>query len=534
MKKNISKITFMSLFMSSPALAQTIPNELFTSPNTPVVTVGGFINAAAGYSKESKAYSQDRLPDTPIDANGHDSVDQLSDTSDFFGTHNRYSNKYDFANDSEIYIKVGAISDSGLKYGAIVELEADTSPNGRGNGFNADKSFIFTESRAGKFEFGNNLAANQKMKVGPSVFARASGGINGKYLEYINMPMLAHSSQLTNNAQTAVCTGGVGINGSACGQVKLPRFILIPQSPVAHGGYARGFYNGINLANSDGTYTINNDPTTHGSFNNNSLSSGNNVVNGNVNVNNGFFGQMEDATKISYYTPRVNGWQLGGSFTPDTGNTGTSAVFSGSNSGDIKNVVSWALNYSNNSGNLGFAASITGENGQFENSKAATTANGAIIRDRLNSYDAGIMLTYFGFTIGGSYGYWGTSLQANKGITSCDYNPEQDLADQTCNGTIAGKKFSGANYYTTGMAYEFGPIAFSITTMSSDFQKNKYQAQSFGVDYKMARGLMPYAEITRFKFTSNQPKALDIPSTASQQIFDNKGYVGLVGILLSF
>ncbi|MSP33985.1 MAG: porin [Rickettsiales bacterium] len=534
-KKNISKVIFALLFTSNAALAQSIPNELFQSPNTPVVTVGGFINFAAEHASQSKAYSKDRLPDTPVDADGQNTHATLTDATEFYGTPNRYSSKTNFANDSEIYIKVGAISDSGLKYGAIVELEADTTPNGRGNGFNADKSFIFTESQAGKFEFGNNLAANQKMKVGPSVFARAAGGINGKYLEYINTPMLAHSTQVENAGGVAVCQGGVGTAVANCANVKMPRFILIPQSPVGHGGYAKGFYNGTSITNSDGNYNNNANPAVHGSFNNNSLITGNNVVNNGLGIKNGSFGQMEDATKISYYTPRINGWQLGGSFTPDTGNTGTSAVINGNNAGNIKNVVSWALNYSNNIGNLGFATSVTGENGQFQNSKAATTVDGAIIRDRLNSYDAGIMVTYFGFTIGGSYGYWGTSLQQNKGIYSCDYNSEQTLAAQNCSDPITkGKKFAGAKYYTTGLAYEFGPIAFSITTISSNFQKNKYQAQSFGIDYKMARGLMPYIEVTKFKFTSNQPHASDIASTATKQIFDNKGYVGLVGVLFAF
>ena len=520
--------------------AQSIPNELLQSPNSPIVAVGGFINATAVYRSQSKAYSQDRLPDAVLDADGKVDVANNSVTNNTLGTHNRYSSNNDFVNDSEIYVKVGAISDSGLKYGAIVELEADTTPNGRGNGFNADKSFIFTESRAGKFEFGNNLAANQKMKVGPAVFARAAGGINGKYLEHINTPILANSSQFPAGT-TTVCSGSAGISATGaasanCAQVKLPRFILIPQSPVGHGGYAQGFYNGNGAQNSDGTYKLTTDSDQHGSFNHNNLQNSGNAVNqtsAGLGIKNGSFGQMEDATKISYYTPRINGWQLGSSFTPNTGDTGTSAVISGNNSGNIVNVISWGLNYSNNLGNLGVAMSATGEHGQFQNSKLPATAANQIIRDRLDAYDAGLMFTYFGFTIGGSYGYWGTSLQPNKGIYSCNYNAEQSLLAQTCSGATAGKKFAGASYYTTGLAYEFGPVAFSLTTMSSNFQQNKYEAQSLGIDYKIARGLMPYIEVTKFKFTANQPKTSDT-TTAVNQILNNQGYVGLVGILLAF
>lgn len=522
-KKNLLKIIFASLFASSSALAQAISNELLQSSNTPVVTVGGFINFDAVKTSQSKAYSQERLPDAVLNANG-----QVITAA---GTVNPYSSQNNLTNDSEIYIKVGAISDSGLKYGAVVEFEANTAINGVDSIFGARKSFIFTESRAGKFEFGNNLAANQKMKVGPSIFARAAGGINGKYLEHINAPMLANSTQVNNGVNT-ICNGGVGAD--ACLQVKLPRFILIPQSPVAHGGYAQGFYNGNNAQNSDGVYSFNNN-AQHGGLSDNRFS---NSSNAGLAIRNGSFGQMEDATKISYYTPRINGWQLGSSFTPNTGDSGTSISISSNNSGNIENVISWGLNYVDSFGNLGFAVSATGEHGEFQNTKlptidAADPNNYQIVRNRLNAYDTGFMLTYFGFTIGASYGYWGTSLQPNKGIYSCNYNATQPLTAQTCNATNAGKKFVAANYYTTGLAYEFGPIAFSLTTMSSNFQKNKYQAQSFGVDYKITRGIMPYVEITKFKFTANQPQASDIGG-ASNQILNNQGYVGLFGILLSF
>jgi len=525
-KKKLSTVAFISSVLASEAFAQSVPNELLQTPNTPIVTVGGFINFSAVGRSQSKDFSKDRLPDATI-------TDGVAD-QDYPGTNNRYSNKLDFVNDSEIYIKVGAISDSGLKYGAIVELQADTTPNGRGNGFNADKSFIFTESTIGKFEFGNNLAANQKMKVGPANFARATGGINGKYLEHINYSMFAHSTQLPAGT-ASICSGGVGVDATgaaaanACASaIKLPRFIVIPQSPVGHGGYAKGFYDNTD-DNSDYTTGNSSNPNGYGSFNRNSLvGTGNNLG-----YKNGSFGQMEDATKISYYTPRINGWQLGGSFTPDTGDTGTSAVISGRDSGDIKNVASWGLNYSDTFGNLGFALSATGERGQFENSKLQPT-NAAVKREGLQSYDAGAMITYFGFTLGGSYGYWGKSLQLKQGVTSCDYDPNTALASQDCvvSGTYNPKKFAGAKYYTGGVAYEFGPFAASVTYMTSDFQKNKYNTTSFGVDYKLARGLMPYFEITKFQFNSNKVQASNVTSVA--QMKDNKGYVALIGILFAF
>jgi hypothetical protein len=359
-------------------------------------------------------------------------------------------------------------------------------------------------------------------------------------LEYINLPMLADSTQLPTG--TNPIGGSSGCNGfrvaqdgtvtptpstAACNNIKLPRFILLPTSPISQGGYAKGFYNRA----TDNDYSTSN--FNDGSFNNGSTKNGNLVTN----HNDGSFGQLENATKVSYYIPRIAGWQLGASFTPDTGNRGSSASFTGDNSGDMKNVASWGINYSDNFDNLGLALSATGERGSFEQDKTAS-----VKRNDLNAYEVGAMMTFFGFTFGGSYGSWGKSLQPKTGPYSCNYNGSVAITNQDCSGTNAGKKFNDSNYYTLGTAYQFGPVAASVTYLNSQFQKNKYQALSFGVDYKMAKGLMPYIEVTKFGFTSNQPKYLDGStkidqadlSSSQRQIKDNNGYVALAGILFAF
>jgi len=495
--------------LASSAFAQSIPNKFFNKPNSPIVLVNGFINVAASNAKQKNDYAKKNLPDENLSGSSSNA------------TQNQNSRQYNLENDDEVYVKIGAISDSGLKYGMITEFEFDASSNNRINALRVDKSFIFAESKIGKFEFGNNLAANQKMKVGPSIFARATGGISGKYLEHVNAPMLSNSSHITQNGGIAVCNGGAG--SAACGNIKLPSFILVPQSPIGHGGYAKGFYN----YGAEKNYAVNDISDQSGNEAADFVRYGNGL-----NYKNGSFGQTEDATKLSYYTPRINGWQVGASFTPSSNNNQQLQIGTNNDFGYIKNIFSWAINYSNYFNNLGLAISSTGEHGQFENAKYldANSINN-VSRQRLDSYDVGVMATYFGFTFGASYGYWGNSLQANNGIYSCDYNSSQNLSAQNCSTAI--KKFSGASYSSGGAAYEFGPFATSLTFFASDFQKNKYQAQSFGIDYKMARGLMPYIEITRFKFEANQPEADDI-NAATTQIKNNAGYVGLVGFLLAF
>ncbi len=529
----MSKIRIFSLVLLTlnfltvrVAVAQKFNNSLDNFSNSPTISVGGFVNVTSGFRDREDNFGRNRLPDAQIVSDVED-----NDT----GTQNNYSGDSDFANDSEIHIKVGGVNEFGLKYGAVVELEADVSSDGRNEGFNADKSYIFTESRSGRFEFGNNVGANQKMKVGPSTFARGAGGINGKYLEYINLPMLSDVTQSTSIDQIGGCdgfrvnsVGDISISGTDCDKIKLPRFILIPQSPISHGGYAQGFYNRA----TDNDYTSSNYDSETAA----------NLTGFNQGVD-GSFGELEDATKISYYTPRISGWQLGGSFTPDTGNSGTSASISGDVTSDIKNVISWGANYSNNFGNLGVALSATGEVGTYEQATYDTVTNIGVERNDLNSYDVGLMATYFGFTIGGSYGSWGNSLMPKSGIYSCQYDSSIPIADQDCDGSDATyadgiKKYDDSTYWTGGLAYQFGPMAFSVTHMDSEFQNNVYQASSIGLDYRMAKGLMPYLEVTKFQFESDQAVASDedqsVLSDEERQIKDNEGYVILAGILFSF
>ncbi len=499
--------------------AQEIPVHLYSKPNTPIVKVGGFINFNAAYVSQADSFARTRLPDATV-TNG------VVETGSP-GTYNNNSRDIVFSNDSEVYIKVGAISNTGIKYGAVIELEADVTNDGLNEGINSDKTYIFTEAEVGKFEFGNNSGVNQNMKVGPSNFARAAGGITGEYLQYVNLPMLSHSSQSLNPACDST-------NGDECGFVKVPRFIVIPQAPVAHGGYAKGYISASDPEFADITNANLDD--TNSSFARNSLR------NGFYDFNDGSFGQMEDATKISFYTPRVDNWQFGVSYTPDTGDIGTTSALSGNDTGDIEDVISVGLNYSNNFGNLGLAFSVTGESGQYENvdyKKFDTTEDQRFTRNDLLAYDVGFMLTYFGFTIGGSYGNWGDSLQMENSLYSCDYDSDDVLGNQDCNSSRNAPSYGDAYYYSAGLAYEFGPVALSLTHIQSEFQSNEYQATSLGIDYKLAKGLLPYIEVTQYEFASNQPQASDIVNQSSisndrRQLRDNDGYVGLLGILFSF
>lgn len=122
----------------------------------PKVTIGGIINAQAGYT------SQESALDTGTRHQG-------------------------FRNDTEVHINVESdMPEWNMRYGATIELEADVTTDARAEGINADKTFIWAESDFGRFELGNNEGAETAMVVNAASIAKATGGIDGDDEFYIN------------------------------------------------------------------------------------------------------------------------------------------------------------------------------------------------------------------------------------------------------------------------------------------------------------------------------------------------------------
>ncbi|MBM3580123.1 MAG: porin [Alphaproteobacteria bacterium] len=334
-----------------------------------------------------------------------------------------YRNKV-VGNDSQLFLKAMMPLD-GVKYGAVTKFEMNYNSDKRNENPNLDQAFIFVEGWLGKVEFGNNQAVNQKVKAGTSRLVRGAGGINGKYLENVNLPD--------------------------------SEFILLAQSPIGHGGYSKSALR----------------PYARSQFRA---------------LKDDSFDGVEDATKISYYSPRIKGLQLAASYAPNSGNIGvTKQTVRDANFVKIENIFSAAASYEEDFDNLTVELSATAEHGH-----SRSTRHG-----NLFAYDFGSSLSYFGFTIGATYSSWGKSLQTDPKTNT--------------------------SYYTLGISYRFGPFATSLSNLESTCQKNKYSATSLGFDYKLTRDLMPYFELTNFSF-----------DPSSQAVASNRGYAVLTGILFSF
>jgi outer membrane protein OmpU len=341
--------------MNKILLATTALVSLFAASafaEAPVVTVGGSLDFQAGFT------------DDDVSAAGS------SDTK--------------FANDTRVNVKAQGKADNGITYGGVIELLADVTEANDDSGFNADRTYLFLESNAGRVEMGSNVGAAKTLKVDASTFARATGGIDGDWYRYVD--------------------------GASTGQAN---FLATPDLPVDGGIDGRG--------------------------------------------------DTENATKITYYSPRFSGFQVGGSYTPDTGNRGTAAAFTATGPDEFRDAFDLGLNYTTQYNQVGIAASATG---QFGSAELST-------EEDLRAYALGLTVNFAGFTVGGSYADLGES-----GLTS---------------GTAGDQ-----NYWTLGGAYVQGPIGASVTYFNSERVGDEFDNISVGADYQLAPGFVPYAEVSFF------------------------------------
>ena len=315
-----------------------------------------------------------------------------------------------FRNDTEIAINVEGALDSGLVYGAEVDLEADVTADADSEGTNASRTFLYLQGSWGRVELGSNTGAEGAMKVDASNIARATGGIDGNFIYYANFT----SSSL----------------------------IITPDLPLAFGMGAVG------------------DEST------------------------------DNNNKITYYSPRFHGLQLGASYSPDFADRGQTVSRTDADAGESGDNIALAANYKREFSGISLSVAATGEWGDSE----------VASREDLWAWNLGGSLSYMGFSLAGSYGSWDDSLNVSSANDS--------------------------DYYTLGIAYETGPFGVSLTYLNSNYDtgaaENDFDNVALGADYKLAEGLTPYAEVSWY----------DQDPAGSAD--DNDGTVGIIGVQLAF
>lgn len=242
---------------------------------------------------------------------------------------------------------------------------------------------------------------------------------------------------------------------------------------------------------------------------------------------------QQNAAKITYFTPEFAGFQAAITWTPDTDQHGTVNNLvgvsknyesaSGLNFSQVqgyKNVFQGGFNYKHKFDKVEFKFSALGEVG-----KAKKVLDGAdsYTRHDLRAWELGASGHYMGFGLGAAYGDWGKS-GLGKYVVSGG-------ATTAFTGAKAGKYWDiAANYEYRDFTVSAGYLAaetggFGLLNTSYNSTKGKGDAFSFGVDYKLAPGFMPYAEITRFSLKDK---------TQTPPAGKNTGTVFLMGSKLIF
>ena len=254
------------------------------------------------------------------------------------------------------------------------------------------------------------------------------------------------------------------------------------------------------------------------------------------------FDETTKAGKINYFSPKVNGFTFGLSFTPDSKAKGTVSQTSNvpkNTDGGYKNIWQPAVRYETTFGNgMKFATAVLGEFGNAKKisyysgiDKLATTDPDEKDKERKNlkAWQIGVSVDYKGLAFAGSYGDIGKS-----GVLKDD--------------PITTNKKS-SKYWSLGSAYSTEKYGISINYMQSkragflptinngtddkavkfnESEYNKFEALSIGADYLVMPGFIPYVEITKFKFKENKN------FNQATNVKFNKGTVILAGTKIQF
>lgn len=415
----LNRLLLSSVILSTVMLPSSQAATNFSGKNAVGISLKGSLNTQYGAVNQSSAFKYQ---------NG-----------------NKLRNRA-LVNDGKVKIEANYKTSENLKYGAMLQINANTSNSDGGNSYILNKTLLFVEGPWGRAESGSYSGPSSSLKdsaLGP--LSTATGGAYGG------------DAPLWINSKTAS-----GYNLDII-------YILSPDLPVTHD--ASG-----------------------------------------------------SANKITYYTPKWNGLQLGISYIPESSTKGTitkamsiakDTFVDADGSGNdpryyapgYKNIFDLSLKHDFKANDISIASFISGQFGESKKYKD----NSLHSRRPLAAFDLGTVVTYKDFSFGASYGDWGLS-GVYKSL------PKQ----------YKRKSF----YYTLGAAYNYQDFTASLTYLNAkaatgkhggfkQYSYDKTSVTSLGMQYKVLDGLATYAEYTHLNLAEhNQPK--------------NKANVFLVGTKLSF
>jgi hypothetical protein len=223
-------------------------------------------------------------------------------------------------------------------------------------------------------------------------------------------------------------------------------------------------------------------------------------------------GDSNDASKITYYTPRIQGFQLGVSYTPDTGNFHTSTVNATSNA-DGRNHVGIGLNYVETFGDVGVNLSGIYGFADVEKQAAGVVCTAAELED------------YSGYMIGGGLSYMGVKVAAGYG----------DAGD---GGIAKNSQADNGKWWDVGVSYATGPYTLAVAYLAGEEDNVAGTADdetdflTLQGQYNVAPGLDVYAELDWIEVDS--PTNTTRGGSGGAVVTDNEGWLLLLGTKVTF
>jgi len=210
-------------------------------------------------------------------------------------------------------------------------------------------------------------------------------------------------------------------------------------------------------------------------------------------------------TKISYFTPRMSGFQFGISYTPNSCQTGPSVDGAGcpsfgqasaDNEGSQSEVYAFGTNYTNTFGGVDTSISATYMTATLDDTAGVAAAGE---KDR-ESYSFGANLGYQDWTVGGSY------LHDNKGL----------IANET-------------DAWDLGVKYTMGAFSVGVqhieSTTELDSREDNVTATMIGAGYAVGPGVNLGVGVQDWSWDSTEGTGLEYKTDAKMI---------LIGTVLNF
>ena len=196
----------------------------------------------------------------------------------------------------------------------------------------------------------------------------------------------------------------------------------------------------------------------------------------------GIVTQTSDANKITYYTPRFGGFQLGVSYTPNDdargGDRQTFGLNTDDNPGDWSDFFSIGANFDQSFNGIDVAVSGGYERGNLEEDGAVVIFGTTLTADDHESWMLGLNVGFAGFTVGGSY------YVSNNGID------------------VAGVSDTDAIVWDVGASYGTGPWGVSVTYLHSEQELGSFEDEhdhiELGASYSLGAGITAVGSVQLF------------------------------------